>query len=383
MNNTVLESLNKIRDIESKSILNEATAAQIASTADTAKDAASLGQLGAQVGSKLAPAAGIGSKLAKFVPGLGLVAGGADAVRRAAAGDWGGAALSAGSGIASLVPGVGTAASIGLTAAQAARDKARTGSWMPDTGEIAAASGQDASAPATATQQVPPGGDPKVFALQQQLIAKGAKIKADGKMGPATQAAMKQFPDVKMAENNEETKMSESQKIAELMSRLAQFEQPAAQQVDEGPLDALKAGWSAAKTAGQNFMRGMSGQPARSAGGQFTKAGGATKAGQAIGQNKGKVGAAAGAAAGAAGMAALGGGAGNKPAPAAPAKPAAAAAPAAAPATAAPAALDPAEEQELALLAAELEKEMGRSPEVDNLLALHSKLRGGSEIPQP
>lgn len=35
--------------------------------------------------------------------------------------------------------------------------------------------------------------DPKVLALQKQLIAKGATIKADGIMGPATQAAMKQF----------------------------------------------------------------------------------------------------------------------------------------------------------------------------------------------
>jgi hypothetical protein len=37
------------------------------------------------------------------------------------------------------------------------------------------------------------GFDPKVQALQNELIAKGAKIKADGYMGPATQAAMKQF----------------------------------------------------------------------------------------------------------------------------------------------------------------------------------------------
>ena len=36
--------------------------------------------------------------------------------------------------------------------------------------------------------------DPKVLALQQKLIAAGAKIKADGIMGPQTQAAMKQFP---------------------------------------------------------------------------------------------------------------------------------------------------------------------------------------------
>ena len=35
--------------------------------------------------------------------------------------------------------------------------------------------------------------DPAVLKLQQDLIAKGAKIKADGIMGPQTQAAMKQF----------------------------------------------------------------------------------------------------------------------------------------------------------------------------------------------
>ena len=35
--------------------------------------------------------------------------------------------------------------------------------------------------------------DPAVMKIQQDLIAKGAKIKADGIMGPATQAAQKQF----------------------------------------------------------------------------------------------------------------------------------------------------------------------------------------------
>jgi hypothetical protein len=35
--------------------------------------------------------------------------------------------------------------------------------------------------------------DPAVLKQQQELIAKGAKIKADGIMGPATQAAIKQF----------------------------------------------------------------------------------------------------------------------------------------------------------------------------------------------
>ena len=37
------------------------------------------------------------------------------------------------------------------------------------------------------------GSDPKIKALQDKLIAAGAKIKSDGIMGPATQAAMKQF----------------------------------------------------------------------------------------------------------------------------------------------------------------------------------------------
>jgi hypothetical protein len=49
-----------------------------------------------------------------------------------------------------------------------------------------------AAAPAATTK---PAGkpDPAVMKLQQDLIAKGAKIKADGIMGPATQAAQKQF----------------------------------------------------------------------------------------------------------------------------------------------------------------------------------------------
>jgi len=38
--------------------------------------------------------------------------------------------------------------------------------------------------------------DPNVKALQDKLIQAGATIKADGFMGPATQAAMKQFPTV-------------------------------------------------------------------------------------------------------------------------------------------------------------------------------------------
>ena len=44
-----------------------------------------------------------------------------------------------------------------------------------------------------AKPRIPAKSDPAVLKLQQGLIAKGAKIKADGVMGPATQAAMKQF----------------------------------------------------------------------------------------------------------------------------------------------------------------------------------------------
>jgi hypothetical protein len=50
--------------------------------------------------------------------------------------------------------------------------------------------GQQTSGPATRTAAK---SDPAVLKQQQDLIAKGAKIKADGIMGPATQAAIKQF----------------------------------------------------------------------------------------------------------------------------------------------------------------------------------------------
>lgn len=51
------------------------------------------------------------------------------------------------------------------------------------------------AAPAAAGTTKPAGGkpDPAIMKQQQDLIAKGAKIKADGIMGPATQAAITQF----------------------------------------------------------------------------------------------------------------------------------------------------------------------------------------------
>jgi len=48
-------------------------------------------------------------------------------------------------------------------------------------------------APQAGKPHTPGKSDPAVLKQQQDLIAKGAKIKADGIMGPATQAAIKQF----------------------------------------------------------------------------------------------------------------------------------------------------------------------------------------------
>jgi len=70
-------------------------------------------------------------------------------------------------------------------------------------GAAALAPGKPAAAAAPAGTTAPAAGaaaggksDPNVMALQQKLIAAGAKIKADGIMGPATRAAQQQFPDV-------------------------------------------------------------------------------------------------------------------------------------------------------------------------------------------
>lgn len=338
MSDPIYESLNKIRELESKEMLNEAA-----------------------VAAPVAQAAGKG--IGRFIPGVGAALGAYDAYNRAKQGDWAGAGLSALGGAASLIPGVGTAASLGLAGAQALRDKQRTGSYLPGDDEIAAGVAKDKAAQVAQAQPVPPGGDPKVFALQQQLIAKGAKIKADGIMGPQTQTAMKQFPDVKMAEDNEENKMSESQKIAELMSRLAQLEQaPAQEQVaDEGIADLAKGAWQGIKNMGSAFRAGVADPAgAKALAPAATKAGekAALATGAAVARNPGKV-AAGAAGAGALGTAAMMGGAATKPAPTAPAKPGASAKPAAAPAAAAGqtanAAADPADVAELNKLAAELE----------------------------
>ena len=300
MKDPILESLNTIRRLESPAVLNEAAVA--------------------------APAAAVAGKgIGRFIPGVGAALGAYDAYGRAKQGDWAGAGLSALGGAASLIPGIGTAASLGIAGAQALRDKQRTGSYLPGSDEIAAGVAKDA-APATAVAQatpatpLPPGADPKVLALQKQLIAKGAKITADGKMGPATQTAMKQFPGVAVAEQNKGNDMSESQRIAELRDRLAQIESHP-QIADEGIADMAKGavnffkgakagvqgGQAASNVASGAVNLGKAGEKGMAAA-QAVKGAG-SKVGGVVSNNRGKLGVAAGAA----GMAALSGGAANKP----------------------------------------------------------------------
>jgi len=74
---------------------------------------------------KKAAAKGAAKFAAKRIPGIGAAISGAEAIGRAASGDFVGAALAAGEGILSSIPGAGTAASAGLGAVSAARDARR------------------------------------------------------------------------------------------------------------------------------------------------------------------------------------------------------------------------------------------------------------------
>ena len=123
------------------------------------------------------------STLAKISPFVGMVAGTADAVRRGAAGDYIGAGLALGTGIVSFVPGYGTAAALALLGTQMARDKSRTNKWIPDFDDL-----EKASAIKDGMQ---PGGNPVVFAAQNDLIKQGYNnITATGQMDQATEAAL-------------------------------------------------------------------------------------------------------------------------------------------------------------------------------------------------
>jgi hypothetical protein len=98
----------------------------------TARDVAGLGALGAagaSMAGRIAPK--VASVAAKAVPGLNVAFQGADALRRASIGDTTGSAISA----AGAVPVLG----IPAIAAQALRDKYRTGSFFPSDSELKAA----------------------------------------------------------------------------------------------------------------------------------------------------------------------------------------------------------------------------------------------------
>jgi peptidoglycan hydrolase-like protein with peptidoglycan-binding domain len=133
--------------------------------ATLAKDAAKTGLL-----------KGAGKIAGKLMPGVGLAFGAKDAYDRYKQGDYLGAGLSGLSGVASLVPGIGTAASIGLDAANLARDYKK--SQAAPAG--APAAGAKPTAPAVG------GSDSKLAQLQKIIGAK-----ADGVMGPETSTKLK------------------------------------------------------------------------------------------------------------------------------------------------------------------------------------------------
>jgi peptidoglycan hydrolase-like protein with peptidoglycan-binding domain len=133
----------------------------------------------APVASTVAKAApSVAGKMAsRLIPGVGLAVSGYDAYDRAKKGDYAGAALSGAAGLASLIPGIGTAATVGLTGAQLARDyKKKTGAFAPDD-------------PAPAQAATPAGKYPTTDA-EIKAFQTANKLTPDGKIGPKTQAAL-------------------------------------------------------------------------------------------------------------------------------------------------------------------------------------------------
>lgn len=283
-----------------------------------------------------------GQLFGRVAPGVGLGLGAYDVYKRQQSGDTTGAAISGVTTAASTIPIIGTAAAILGMSVQALRDKIRTGSFLPGEEELVAAAVKDAkekqsntpvqTQPTTPQNQTTKKGfDPKVKEIQDKILAKDPnalpKYGADGIMGIETQIAMKKLGIT--AETQEDTTMTESEKIAALRARL--------EQINEGPMDWLKSGanlasdaWQGAKNVGNNFMSGLKGggtvQPVNAAG-QFQRlapgAKTANQVGKTIQKNPGKTALATGAAGLAAGMAAGGakptaggggGGGGAKPA---------------------------------------------------------------------
>jgi hypothetical protein len=116
----------------------------------TAADVAGITGLAAAAGQFLPK---VGGTIAKAVPGLNVAYQGADALRRASLGDTTGSAISA----AGAVPALGLPA----VAAQAVRDKYRTGSFFPSDEELKTAVDKDKGVTATpATPKLKEGNTP-------------------------------------------------------------------------------------------------------------------------------------------------------------------------------------------------------------------------------
>ena len=98
----------------------------------------------------------------------------------------GNAAGAVGNAVGNAASAVGNAASGAVQGVKNFAGGVAQGAQQAYAGQPAGGAGASPTKPAAKS-------DPAVMKIQQDLIAKGAKIKADGIMGPATQAAQKQF----------------------------------------------------------------------------------------------------------------------------------------------------------------------------------------------
>lgn len=169
-----------------------------------------------------------GAAFKKAMPGVGAYMGATGAYDSYQKGDYLGAALNGLSGAFSLVPGIGWVPALGFGMWQAGRElSGATDKFNKPTDQGAGPAQQGARQ----------SGDPKIAALQTKLKAAGANLGptgVDGVMGSYTQAAMKQFPNIK--ESVEMKTVAESMK--ELQARLAMIESQVEEQQAQAPLPA-------------------------------------------------------------------------------------------------------------------------------------------------
>ena len=157
-------------DIVSNPVVKNAEKAGVG-IANSAKQATA--QVAAKVGAK-----GMGKITSKILPGVGLLVGTYDAIKRAKEGDWLGAGLAGASAALSLVPGIGGFAAMGLDAANIGRD-IRAGKFKSTDSDM-----EPELQGSTGSQG--PQGDTKLKQLQKMIGAK-----PDGIMGPETKSKLR------------------------------------------------------------------------------------------------------------------------------------------------------------------------------------------------